>query len=1048
MRKSLKIGLAVLPAVVALAGLAACGGKHTHTFSTDWTSDANFHWHAANCNHKKEVSDKADHEFPEEYNNANDTKHWYECTVCGYKKGEASHNPVNGVCECGYVDPSMRLVYKLVSNSYVVSLNPVAMGDKSFTSVEIPAEHEGKPVTAIAENGFNGAKYIEEITLPSSVTVINDYAFQDCESLTEIELPEGLATLGNQVFAGCKSLTGTVTMPEAITLIGENLFLDCESLTGIEFAAGTTRIGTQAFANCKALTSVTIPATVNYIGLKAFKGTGLTEVTVPESVTEIHAYAFQDCTSLVTATINSKNTNFTGAILNGCTKLKTLTVPFVGQDEHPLDSQTPSFGFIFGTYSYGKAGETYTAVQGGKTYYIPASLTTLTVNGGQVKEGALDNITSLQSVIYGEDVEIGATQFEGCTATFDWKAAPTLTGVKLQKDGLDVTTADLNETLTLSYEVGIYTTVSVAVKKSNKVVTEGYTYNAATKEIAFTAYGDYSVEVTATRGGKDTTESLNIAVESATATKAEVTLAWADDVTGTAEGDTVSFSAECTYGEGVTKGTEEYTVYVLSGTNYENADASVYELDETAKTFTPKFGGVYRIVLAVTTQQGAVTKEQIDLTVAISELEFSGITSSDETTNGWLRILTNTEKTFTTTLTSGYLAGYNLTYTDAEGVTVTANVSDNTITYTVSSAEANATTIKAVYTHKNDSSKKFEVSFPAISFVTNEDAPILAEDPFDGTFDTLVPNVGIMLYSSATDKFSDPIEGATYELVGSPIGVSLKHIANNTKYPFYVVANSATTQSFKVKVTFTDDNGNVAAATKTFSVKEVGSGKDFADMAAYVANFDLDLGDLDYGNMHSDMYSKMCFTKQGFVISPTGANATFADGHGDLARVMVNQIDNFQIDFKMTFYANNTVTITKNNGNNDTKTNMTSLSLGFRTVQQTGWAGNIAIKNISASQFDAYGWLSETNDYKTAIDYTLGDTFYFRVTHEVNGSNVTYTVYCSATGMDGSYTEMYNTTCAKSNSAGNGGAPVYMMQFGYEAGCFAVEDVVLTNLDA
>ncbi|MDE7158948.1 MAG: hypothetical protein K2N74_05160, partial [Clostridiales bacterium] len=257
------------------------------------------------------------------------------------------------------------------------------------------------------------------------------------------------------------------------------------------------------------------------------------------------------------------------------------------------------------------------------------------------------------------------------------------------------------------------------MRKGGEVVMGVYTYNATTKELAFTAYGDYSVEVTATRGGKDTTTSLNIAVENAEATKAEVTLAWAGDVTGTAEGDTVTFNAECTYGTGATKGTEEYSVYVLNGTNYENADASVYELNETAKTFTPKFGGSYRIVLAVTTQEGAVTKEQIDLTVAISELEFTGITSSEELRNGWLRVLTNTEKTFTTTLTSGYLAGYNLTYTGAEGATVTANVSDNTITYTVSSAEANTDTIKAVYTHKNDSSKKFEVSFPAISFVTS-----------------------------------------------------------------------------------------------------------------------------------------------------------------------------------------------------------------------------------------------------------------------------------------------------------------------------------------
>ena len=63
---------------------------HDHTFAEEWTSDATHHWHAATCEHKTEVSGKADHTFGEYISNndatteADGTK-TRECSVCGYK---------------------------------------------------------------------------------------------------------------------------------------------------------------------------------------------------------------------------------------------------------------------------------------------------------------------------------------------------------------------------------------------------------------------------------------------------------------------------------------------------------------------------------------------------------------------------------------------------------------------------------------------------------------------------------------------------------------------------------------------------------------------------------------------------------------------------------------------------------------------------------------------------------------------------------------------------------------------------------------------------
>ena len=63
---------------------------HTHKFTSEWTSNETYHWHAATCEHATEVSGKAEHTFGDYVSNndatteADGTK-TRECSVCGYK---------------------------------------------------------------------------------------------------------------------------------------------------------------------------------------------------------------------------------------------------------------------------------------------------------------------------------------------------------------------------------------------------------------------------------------------------------------------------------------------------------------------------------------------------------------------------------------------------------------------------------------------------------------------------------------------------------------------------------------------------------------------------------------------------------------------------------------------------------------------------------------------------------------------------------------------------------------------------------------------------
>lgn len=68
--------------------------EHVHKFSTEWTEDDAYHWHASICGHTDVVSEKAEHswvEIVEQRVNATSEAEgmaYYRCTVCGKTKTE------------------------------------------------------------------------------------------------------------------------------------------------------------------------------------------------------------------------------------------------------------------------------------------------------------------------------------------------------------------------------------------------------------------------------------------------------------------------------------------------------------------------------------------------------------------------------------------------------------------------------------------------------------------------------------------------------------------------------------------------------------------------------------------------------------------------------------------------------------------------------------------------------------------------------------------------------------------------------------------------
>ena len=83
------------------------------------------------------------------------------------------------------------------------------------------------------------------------------------------------------------------------TFIESSVFNRCSGLTSVTIPNSVTSIGDFAFGDCTGLTFVAIPNSVTSIGGSAFGGcTGLTSVTIGNSMTSIESDTFCGCSSL------------------------------------------------------------------------------------------------------------------------------------------------------------------------------------------------------------------------------------------------------------------------------------------------------------------------------------------------------------------------------------------------------------------------------------------------------------------------------------------------------------------------------------------------------------------------------------------------------------------------------------------------------------------------------------------------------------------------------------------------------------------------------
>lgn len=128
---------------------------------------------------------------------------------------------------------------------------------------------------------------ITHLVLPENLQTIDGEAFSGCAKLERVSIPEKLTTLGAYVFRGCVSLK-EFSMPKSVTRIDNSFFKDCTALSKVILHDNVTEIGYEAFENCTSLKSITLPKNLETLYYNAFKNTGITEITIPNSLDTIY----------------------------------------------------------------------------------------------------------------------------------------------------------------------------------------------------------------------------------------------------------------------------------------------------------------------------------------------------------------------------------------------------------------------------------------------------------------------------------------------------------------------------------------------------------------------------------------------------------------------------------------------------------------------------------------------------------------------------------------------------------------------------------------
>ncbi|MBQ3110474.1 MAG: leucine-rich repeat domain-containing protein [Clostridia bacterium] len=176
---------------------------------------------------------------------------------------------------------------------------------------------------------------VRTIVIEEGITSICDNAFciftelgeiEAYTSLTTVKIPESVTSIGERAFAGAQKLN-TVALPSSLKKLGMVAFLST-GITDVTIPATLTQWDKTTFGNCMKLENVTISDGLTIIPEFAFYNcAALKQIILPESIISIGDYAFSYCTGLETMVIPYGVVSIGEYVFEECESLKEFSIP-------------------------------------------------------------------------------------------------------------------------------------------------------------------------------------------------------------------------------------------------------------------------------------------------------------------------------------------------------------------------------------------------------------------------------------------------------------------------------------------------------------------------------------------------------------------------------------------------------------------------------------------------------------------------------------------------------------------------------------------------
>ena len=270
----------------------------------------------------------------------------------------------------------------------------------------------------LADLGGNGAAFsgctsMTNAVIPDTVTIMNDWTFSNCTGLRSITLGKGWSPIvQNLVPQGAEDLDTVIVKGDGETVIAGNAFFRCKMrhlvMSGVKAINGSCKecpnledvvadealetIGEETFRACPKLRSVTGITGVKVIGDSAFGNyhpergcPALAEIELPEGLEIIGECAFANCTNLTDVTVPDTVTNVGWRVWMRCHGLKNFTF-----------------------------GAGLNPIPGGLFDWCEATMDELTVNGGgttEITDGAFNGMQIKRVVLNGVE-KVGGSAFQ------------------------------------------------------------------------------------------------------------------------------------------------------------------------------------------------------------------------------------------------------------------------------------------------------------------------------------------------------------------------------------------------------------------------------------------------------------------------------------------------------------------------------------------------------------------------------------------------------------------------------------------------------------